>query len=141
MASVNKVILIGNLGKDPEVRHFDNGGSIARFPLATSETYTKKDSNEKVTKTEWHTIVTRGGLAAKVVEPFLKKGNSVYVEGRLRTRSWEDKDGLIRYNTEIICDSLEMLGKKSDNLASPITESANDSKPPIQDSSDDDLPF
>ena len=141
MASVNKVILIGKLGKDPEVRHFDNGGSIARFPLATSETYTKKDSNEKVTKSEWHTIVTRCGLAAKVVEPFLKKGNSVYVEGRLRTRSWEDKDGLIRYNTEIICDSLEMLGKKSDNLASPITESANDSKPPIQDSSDDDLPF
>ena len=73
MASVNKVILIGNLGKDPEVRHFENGGSQARFPLATSETYTRKESGEKVTHTEWHTVVTRGGLAAKVVEPYIKK--------------------------------------------------------------------
>tara|TARA_Y100000991_G_scaffold135662_1_gene102259 strand:- start:1741 stop:2166 length:426 start_codon:yes stop_codon:yes gene_type:complete len=141
MASVNKVILIGNLGKDPEVRHFENGGSLARFPLATSETYTKKETNEKITKTEWHTIVTRGGLAAKVVEPYLKKGNSVYIEGRLRTRSWEDKDGLTRYTTEVICDSLEMLGKKSDNFENSATESANNSTPPTQDLSDDDLPF
>ena len=69
MASINKVILIGNLGKDPEVRHFENGGSIARFSIATSESYIKKDTDEKVTQTEWHTVVTRGGLAAKVVEP------------------------------------------------------------------------
>ena len=74
MASVNKVILVGNLGKDPEVRHFENGGSLARFPLATSETFTRKESGEKVTHTEWHTVVTRGGLAAKVVEPYIKKG-------------------------------------------------------------------
>ena len=129
------------MGKDPEVRHFENGGSLARFPLATSETYTKKDTNEKVTQTEWHTVVTRGGLAAKVVEPFLKKGNSVYVEGRLRTRSWEDKDGVTRYTTEIICDSLEMLGKKSDNVESTETEVTTNSTPPIQESADDDLPF
>ena len=141
MASVNKVILVGNLGKDPEVRHFENGGSLARFPLATSETYTKKDTNEKVTQTEWHTVVTRGGLAAKVVEPYLKKGNSVYIEGRLRTRSWEDKDGVTRYTTEVICDSLEMLGKKSDNVESNETESSTNSTPPIQESADDDLPF
>jgi single-strand DNA-binding protein len=129
------------LGKDPEVRHFENGGSLARFPLATSETYTKKDTNEKVTQTEWHTVVTRGGLAAKVVEPYLKKGNSVYIEGRLRTRSWEDKDGITRYTTEVICDSLEMLGKKSDNVESTETEASTNSTPPIQESADDDLPF
>ena len=129
------------MGKDPEVRHFENGGSLARFPLATSETYTKKDTNEKVTQTEWHTVVTRGGLAAKVVEPYLKKGNSVYIEGRLRTRSWEDKDGITRYTTEVICDSLEMLGKKSDNVESTENEASTNSTPPIQESADDDLPF
>ena len=139
MASVNKVILIGNLGKDPEVRHFENGGSLARFSLATSETYTNKETNEKVTQTEWHTVVTRGGLASKVVEPYLKKGNSVYIEGRLRTRSWEDKEGITRYTTEVLCDSLEMLGKKSDNSESSSgSESATSS---LQDSPDDDLPF
>lgn len=141
MASVNKVILVGNLGKDPEVRHFENGGSLARFPIATSETYIKKDTNEKVTQTEWHTIVTRGGLASKVVEPYLKKGNSVYIEGRLRTRSWEDKDGVTRYTTEIMCDSLEMLGKKSDNSENAIDNNSNAATPLVQDAPDDDLPF
>ena len=139
MASVNKVILIGNLGKDPEVRHFENGGSLARFSLATSETYTNKETNEKVTQTEWHTVVTRGGLASKVVEPYLKKGNSVYIEGRLRTRSWEDKEGITRYTTEVLCDSLEMLGKKSDNSES--SSGGESSTSSLQDSPDDDLPF
>lgn len=139
MASINKVILIGNLGKDPEVRHFENGGSLARFSLATSETYTNKETNEKVTQTEWHTVVTRGGLASKVVEPYLKKGNSVYIEGRLRTRSWEDKDGVTRYTTEVLCDNLEMLGKKS---GSSESSSANEStSSSLQDAPDDDLPF
>ena len=139
MASINKVILIGNLGKDPEVRHFENGGSLARFPLATSETYTNKDTKEKVTQTEWHTIVARGGLAAKVVEPYLKKGNSVYIEGRLRTRSWEDKDGTTRYTTEIICDNLEMLGKKLESLQN--NDSISQKSTSVQESNDDDLPF
>ena len=139
MASINKVILIGNLGKDPEVRHFENGGSLARFSLATSETYTNKDTKEKVTQTEWHTIVARGGLAAKVVEPYLKKGNSVYIEGRLRTRSWEDKDGMTRYTTEIICDNLEMLGKKLESLQN--NDSISQKSTSVQESNDDDLPF
>ena len=139
MASINKVILIGNLGKDPEIRHFENGGSLARFSLATSETYTNKETNEKVTQTEWHTVVTRGGLASKVVEPYLKKGNSVYIEGKLRTRSWEDKDGVTRYTTEVLCDSLEMLGKKSDS--SEASSSSQSATTPLQDSPDDDLPF
>ena len=136
MASVNKVILLGNLGKDPEIRHFENGGSLARFPLATSESYIKKDTNEKITQTEWHNIVTRGGFAAKVVEPYLKKGQSVYIEGRLKTRSWEDKDGQTRYTTEIICDSLEMLGKKS---SEGLVEQPNPSI--ATPSTEDDLPF
>lgn len=141
MASVNKVILVGNLGKDPEVRHFENGGSLARFPLATSETYTRKDSGEKVTHTEWHNVVTRGGLAAKVVEPYLKKGDSVYIEGRLRTRSWEDKDGATRYTTEIMCDSLEMLGgrKTADNSAATASAESTPDLPTPE--VGDDLPF
>lgn len=139
MASVNKVILVGNLGKDPEVRHFENGGSLARFSLATSESYIKKDTNEKVTTTEWHTVVTRGGLAAKVVEPFLKKGNSVYIEGKLRTRSWEDKDGTTRYTTEVMCDSLEMLGRKSEDNTN--TNPSAKSQPDLDNEPGDDLPF
>lgn len=138
MASVNKVILVGNLGKDPEVRHFDNGGSLARFSLATSESYTKKDTGEKVTLTEWHTVVTRGGLAAKVVEPYIKKGDSVYVEGRLRTRSWEDKDGHTRYTTEVMCDNLEMLGGKRSEAESKPTQNAPE---PTLPEPGDDLPF
>ena len=141
MASVNKVILVGNLGKDPEVRHFENGGSLARFPLATSETFTRKDSGEKVTHTEWHTVVTRGGLAAKVVEPYIKKGDGVYIEGRLRTRSWEDKEGNTRYTTEVLCDDLEMLGGKKSNIASGSDDaSAQDTELPTPEPGDD-LPF
>ena len=140
MASINKVILIGNLGKDPEVRHFENGGSIARFSIATSESYIKKDTDEKVTQTEWHTVVTRGGLAAKVVEPYLKKGNSVYVEGKIKTRSWEDKNGETRYTTEIFCDKLELLGKKSDNNTSELSKSSTE-KQNNKDEPGDNLPF
>jgi single-strand DNA-binding protein len=140
MASINKVILIGNLGKDPEVRHFENGGSIARFSIATSESYIKKDTDEKVTQTEWHTVVTRGGLAAKVVEPYLKKGNSVYVEGKIKTRSWEDKNGETRYTTEIFCEKLELLGKKSDNNTSELTKTSSE-KQNDKDEPGDNLPF
>jgi len=140
MASVNKVILVGNLGKDPEVRHFENGGSLARFPLATSETFKRKDSEEKVTHTEWHTVVTRGGLAAKVVEPYIKKGDSVYIEGRLRTRSWEDKDGNNRYTTEVLCDKLEMLGgRKSEQIDTTPTVEKEPGLPTPEPG--DDLPF
>lgn len=138
MASVNKVILVGNLGKDPEVRHFENGGSLARFSLATSESYTRKDTNTKVTLTEWHTIVAKGGLAAKVVEPYLKKGNSVYIEGRLRTRSWEDQDGNTRYTTEVLCDNLEMLGRKSEQI---VHNPNHKIQPKLGGDTGDDLPF
>lgn len=107
--SVNKVILIGNLGADPEIKHFENGGSLARFPIATSESYTNR-SGEQVTQTEWHNVVVRGGLV-DVVSKYLNKGDKVYVEGRIRTRSWQDQASKeTRYTTEIMTDNFMMLG-------------------------------
>lgn len=112
MSGVNKVILVGRLGKDPEVRHLDNGASVANFPIATSEVY--KDRNgQRVEQTEWHNIVLWRGLA-DVAEKYLKKGDMVYIEGKLRTRSYE-KDGVTRYNTEVVGDNMTMLGGKGDN--------------------------
>lgn len=111
MAGVNKVILVGNLGKDPEVRHFDGGTSMAKFPLATSETIRDKAGNRTET-TEWHNVVLWRGLA-EVAEKYLKKGNTVYIEGKIRTRNYEDKDGIKRYSTEIVGDNLVMLGSKN----------------------------
>lgn len=108
MASVNKVILIGNLGKDPEVRHLEGGIAVARFPIATSESF-KDKSGQKQERTEWHNIVVWRGLA-EVAEKYLKKGNSVYIEGRLRTNNYQDKEGIQRYSTEIVADNMTMLG-------------------------------
>ncbi|RDV14086.1 single-stranded DNA-binding protein [Pontibacter diazotrophicus] len=113
MASVNKVILIGNLGKDPEVRHLEGGVAVARFPMATSESF-KDKSGQKQERTEWHNIVVWRGLA-EVAEKYLKKGNSVYIEGRLRTNNYQDKEGIQRYSTEIVADNMTMLGGRSDN--------------------------
>ncbi|MFB9863332.1 single-stranded DNA-binding protein [Rufibacter immobilis] len=112
MASINKVILIGNLGKDPEVRHLEGGVAVARFPLATSETF--KDKNgDRQERTEWHNIVVWRGLA-EVAEKYVKKGQSVYIEGRIRTNSYQDKDGIQRYSTEIVADNMTMLGGRSE---------------------------
>lgn len=108
MASLNKVMLIGNLGKDPEVRAIPSGVKVANFPIATSESYTGKDGN-RVEKTEWHNIVMWRGLA-EVAEKYLKKGNQVFIEGKLQTRSWDDQNGQKRYMTEIIADNMTMLG-------------------------------
>jgi single-strand DNA-binding protein len=113
MASVNKVILIGNLGKDPEVRHLEGGVAVARFPIATSETF--KDKNgERQERTEWHNIVLWRGLA-EVAEKYLRKGQSVFIEGKIRTSNYQDKDGNQRYSTEIVADNMTMLGGRSDN--------------------------
>lgn len=143
--SVNKVILIGNLGRDPEVRHLENGATVANFPMATSETYKDRSTGERISQTEWHNIVVWRGLA-EVAEKFLKKGNSVYIEGKLKTRSWEDKDGNTRYTTEVVADNLTMLGRASDKNASA---NSNESSSSTSSSSDtnafdddtDDLPF
>ncbi len=109
MGSLNKATLIGNLGKDPEVRATPSGAKVANFSIATTESYTGKDG-QKVDKTEWHNIVMWRGLA-EVAEKYLKKGAQVYVEGRLQTRSWDDKEGQKRYTTEIIADNMVMLGR------------------------------
>jgi len=113
MAGVNKVILVGNLGKDPEVKHLENGIAVAKFPIATSESYKDKSGN-RVDQTEWHNIVMWRGLA-EVAEKYLRKGNQIYIEGKLRSRSWEDTEGVKRYTTEIVADQMTMLGTKADN--------------------------
>jgi single-strand DNA-binding protein len=109
MGSLNKATLIGNLGKDPEVRAIPSGAKVANFSIATTESYTGKDG-QKVDKTEWHNIVMWRGLA-EVAEKYLKKGSQVYIEGRLQTRSWDDQNGQKRYTTEIIADNMVMLGR------------------------------
>lgn len=122
--SVNKVILVGNVGKDPEVRYLEKGVAVAKFPLATSETYKGKDG-EKVTATEWHNVVLWRGLA-ETVEKYVKKGSQLYIEGKIRTRSYDDKDGNKRYVTEIVADLMQMLGKKSDSPGDDRTDRSSD---------------
>ena len=144
MAGVNKVILVGNLGKDPEVRHLEGGAVVANFPLATSESY-KDRSGNRVDQTEWHNVVVWRGLA-EVAEKYLKKGNQVYVEGKIRTRSWDDKDGVKRYNTEIVADQMTMLGKKDENnMGGGMTNNQSapsaSSSPANNMTEEDDLPF
>lgn len=117
MASVNKVILIGNLGKDPEMKYFDNGRGRASFPLATSDTYKNKEG-ERVTTTEWHNIVLWSPLA-EIAEKHLSKGKQVYIEGKLVSRSYEDKEKKTRYITEVIGQQLGLLGKKEDMYDRP----------------------
>lgn len=112
MASVNKVILVGSLGKDPEIKYMPNGEAVANFSMATSENWKNKEG-VKQEKTEWHNIVAYRKLA-EIIGEYLKKGAPVYIEGRLQTRSWE-KDGVKRYSTEIIADSMQMLGGKKDD--------------------------
>ena len=142
--SVNKVILIGNLGKDPDVRHLENGASVANFPIATSENYKDRKTGEKVSQTEWHNIVVWRGLA-DIAERFLKKGDKIYIEGKLRTRSWQDQEGNNRYTTEVIADNLTMLGKAPENSnPHPTTAVASDAKTNDDFSGPDDtddLPF
>ena len=145
MSGINKVILVGHLGKDPEVRHLDGGVSVASFPLATSETYNK--DGRKIEQTEWHNIVMWRGLA-DVASKYLQKGKLVYIEGKLRTRSFEDKEGHKKYTTEVVAENFTMLGRKSDfENGTPVAAASTVNKPeeqPMtydQNSPSDDLPF
>jgi single-strand DNA-binding protein len=145
MSGINKVILVGHLGKDPEVRHLDGGVTVASFPLATSETYNK--DGKRVEQTEWHNIVLWRGLA-EVASKYLQKGKLVYIEGKLRTRSFEDKEKVKKYVTEIVAENFTMLGRKSDFEQSPATPAHQSSETKIEDEftigpSDEngDLPF
>ncbi len=154
--TLNKVMLIGNLGKDPEVRHFDGGGMLVRFPIATSETYTNR-AGEQVTNTEWHNIVvSRRGLA-EVCEKYLKKGFKVFLEGKIKTRQWQDESGQTKYSVEINCENMTMLTSKTeaeqltqkatgptpDNAPYKAPEPASPSSNSFdsQDQDNDDLPF
>lgn len=159
MSGINKVILVGHLGKDPEVRHLDGGVTVASFPLATSESYNK--DGRKIEQTEWHNIVMWRGLA-DIASKYLLKGKLVYIEGKLRTRSFEDKEGHKKYTTEIVAENFTMLGRKSDfepensgqkseeeNNSANSQETAKEDQPMNYDKSaeddnvvaDDDLPF
>ena len=139
-------MLIGNLGDEIKIHYFEGGGCIGRFPLATNETYTSKQTNERVTNTEWHNIVVRN-KAAEICEKYLSKGDKVYIEGRLKTRKWTDDKGNERYSTEIQCNDFTFLSTKKESAnnnaqSAPSAEKtvAKAQVKPIEDA-DDDLPF
>ena len=111
---INKVIVLGNLGRDPEMRYASNGSAIASFSIATSESWNDKNSGEKVEKTEWQRVVAYRRLA-EIIGEYLKKGSQVYIEGKLQTRKWQDKDGQDRYTTEIVANEMQMLGSRGDS--------------------------
>ncbi|WP_017257091.1 single-stranded DNA-binding protein [Pedobacter arcticus] len=152
MSGINKVILVGHLGKDPEVRHLDGNVSVASFPLATSESYNK--DGKRIEQTEWHNIVMWRGLA-DVAAKYLQKGKLVYIEGKLRTRSFEDKEGHKKYSTEIVAENFTLLGRKTDfesNSSSATTNNTTAEAEPetpknlgtgefVKDDDERDLPF
>tara|TARA_B100000700_G_scaffold294657_1_gene356815 strand:+ start:210 stop:650 length:441 start_codon:yes stop_codon:yes gene_type:complete len=143
--TLNKVMLIGHLGDEVKIHRFEDGGCVGRFPLATNETYLNKQTNEKVSNTEWHNVVLRN-KAAEICEKYLSKGDKVYIEGRIKTRKWQDDKGNDRYSTEINCTEFTFLSNKNDipnqqensksvpesKVEENITDSVNES---------DDLPF
>ena len=156
MASINKVILIGNLGRDPEVRYTPSGAAVCNVTIATSRNWKDKTSGDKVEETEWHRVVFYDRLA-EIAGEYLKKGRSVYVEGRLKTRKWTDKDGVEKYTTEIVADNMQMLGSREGmgggdegGAARPAQRTAPAARPAAAqparsstgfDDMDDDIPF
>lgn len=143
MAGVNKVILVGNLGKDPEVRYLEGNIALAKFSLATSETIRDKSGN-KTEQTEWHNIILWRGLA-EIAEKYLRKGSTVYIEGKIRTRSYDDKEGNKKYITEITGENMTMLGNRKESQSEPTAASTHSAPDPMDNtlsgSGDDDLPF
>ncbi len=131
---VNKVILIGNLGQDPEVRYLEGGTAVANLRIATSESYRDRTTQERITQTEWHNVVLWRGLA-DIAEKYLRKGNQVYIEGKLRTRTWQDQTGNTRYATEVVADNLTMLGGRGEDgagagqSAAPMQQPAAQARP------------
>ncbi len=151
--TLNKVMLIGHTGDEVKMHYFEGGGSIGRFPLATNETYTNRTTGEKVSNTEWHNIVVRN-KGAEICEKYLKKGDKVYIEGRLKTRKWQDDQGKDRYSTEIQCTDFTFLSPKAEGAMGQPQSQAPASTPsqPAQQAAqapaasqvvheDDDLPF
>lgn len=149
MRGVNRVMLIGNLGRDPDVQHLEGNIAVAKFPLATTETF-KDRAGKLISQTEWHTVVLWRGLA-ELAQKYLHKGSLVYIEGRLRTRSWEDKEGNKKFATEVVGDNLIMLDKRTDGShhsshsssasTGEHTEGFNADVPPLSEPPSQDLPF
>ena len=145
--SVNKVILIGNLGADPETRYMPSGDAVTNIRIATSESWKDKDSGEQKERTEWHRIVFFKKLA-EIAAEYLRKGSQVYIEGRIRTQKWQDRDGNDRYTTEIVANEMQMLGGRSESGganrsadSSTKEEAAAKNEPPPAGDFDDDIPF
>lgn len=136
---INKVILVGNLGRDPEIKHLANDATVANFSVATSERYKDKDGNWQ-DKTEWHKVAAWRGLAERA-EKYLRKGSLVYVEGKLTTRSWDDKDGNKKYSTEVVADTLRILDRKREDSTTPVEEPEFAAEPTATEEVKDDLPF
>lgn len=144
---VNKVILIGNLGRDPEVRYMPSGSAVANVTLATSESWKDKQTGDQQERTEWHNVVFYGRLA-EIAGEYLKKGQQVYVEGSLRTRKWQDKNGADRYTTEIIASDMQMLGGRSGGGSYAAQDASSSQRPSSEPTPDtgigdfnDDIPF
>lgn len=140
--TLNKVMLIGHTGDDLKMHYFEGGGAIGRFPLATNETYTNKSTGEKVSNTEWHNVVVRN-KGAEICEKYLKKGDKVYIEGRIKTRKWTDDKGVERYSTEIECQDFNFLSSKgtaTGDQGSAVEKYENEKKE-TKDEDYDDLPF
>ena len=140
MASVNKVIVVGNLGRDPETRYMPNGEAVTNIAVATTESWKDKATGEKKEQTEWHRITFYRKLA-EIAGQYLSKGSSVYVEGKLQTRKWQDKDGIERYTTEIIADSLQMLGGGPKKQGEGDSENVKAKQAPNFSEMDADIPF
>ena len=145
--TLNKVMLIGHLGDEVKMHYFDDKNCVGRFPLATNETYVSKQTNERVSNTEWHNIVVRN-KAAEICEKYLSKGDKVYIEGRIKTRKWQDDKGMDRFSTEIHCKDFTFLTTKSDSTSTGVApqvaqSSTQNGQNVVSESSreDDDLPF
>ncbi|WP_452229021.1 MULTISPECIES: single-stranded DNA-binding protein [unclassified Lacinutrix] len=151
--TLNKVMLIGHLGDEVKMHYFEGGGCVGRFPIATNETYTNKQTNERVTNTEWHNVVVRN-KGAEICEKYLSKGDKVYIEGRIKTRKWQDEGGNDRFSTEIQCNDFTFLTTKNDsgsaNSAQPQQQKPEAAQPqatqpkasaPVAEDDADDLPF
>ena len=139
MGGVNKVILLGNAGKDPDIRHLEGGVTVASFPLATTESFRDKNSGEKREQTEWHNIVMWRALAESVEKSELKKGDRVYLEGKIRTRKWNDKEGNQRFTVEIVADTFTIINRKRDKNAEDNGVHAE--APATPETAGSDLPF
>jgi single-strand DNA-binding protein len=147
---INKVILVGNLGRDPEIKYTASGGAVANLTIATSESWNDKQTGEKVEKTEWHRVVAFQRLA-EIMGEYLKKGSQVYIEGKLQTRKWQDQNGQDRYTTEIVANDMQMLGGRADSAGQGQSGGGGFRKPASQqessqpaydnDFADDDIPF